>query len=151
MPKSIVLDEINLAIVRHLWNGRRPYAEIAKELGVTTNTVRNRVNRMTKAGVLQIIGLVDPRAIKGHYSAFLTFQVEPDKAEQALEQIGAMKAVVAAACVSGRFDIIAVAFFNEECSHERFIFEELVKVEGLKSVETHFVIKSVNWQLRYVL
>ncbi|MBW2026261.1 MAG: AsnC family transcriptional regulator [Deltaproteobacteria bacterium] len=65
------MDEINLAIIRHLWNGRKPYAEIAKDLGMTTNTVRNRVNKLLKAGVLQIIGLVDPKAVSGHYSAFL--------------------------------------------------------------------------------
>lgn len=150
MKKSEIMDETNLAIVRHLWNGRKPYAEIAKELGITTNTVRNRVNEMMEAGILQIIGLVDPDAIKGHYSAMLTIQVEFDKIESALHQIAAMKGVVAAAAMSGSFDIFALGFFNEENSHDKFIFEELVKVEGVKSVETHFVIKSVHWQLRYV-
>ena len=148
-PKT--LDEINLNIVRHLWDGRKAYADIAKDLGVTTNTVRNRVNRMLEDGTLQIIGLVDPKAIKGHYSAFVTFQVEFNKIETALAQIGAMKEVVAAIAVSGSFDIIAACFFNEEYNHERFIFEELQKVDGIKSVETHFTIKDVNWQLRYVL
>jgi Lrp/AsnC family transcriptional regulator, regulator for asnA, asnC and gidA len=151
MAKSKSLDETNLAIVRRLWDGRKPYAEIAEELGVTTNTVRNRVNRMMEDGALQIIGLVDPKAIKGHYSAFVTFQMEFDKIEAALEQIGAMRGVVAAMAVSGSFDIIAACFFNEEFNHERFIFEELQKVEGIRSVETHFTIKDANWQLRYVL
>ena len=145
------MDETNLAIIRHLWNGRKPYAEIAEELGITTNTVRNRVNRMLEAGALQIIGLVDPGAIKGHYSAFLTFRIEFNKIEAALEQIGAMKEVVAAIAVSGGFDIIAACFFNEEHNHNRFIYEKLQKVDGIKSVETHFTNKHVNWQLRYVL
>ncbi len=151
MAKTKIMDETNLAIVRNLWDGRKPYAEIADELGVTTNTVRNRVNKMLEEGTLQIIGLVDPKAIEGHYSAFVTFQMEFDKIEPALEQIGAIKGVVAAIAVSGSFDIIAACFFNEEYNHERFIFEELQKVEGIKSVETHFTIKDVNWQLRYVL
>jgi len=150
MTKSETMDEINLAIVRHLWNGRKPYAEIAEELGITTNTVRNRVNKMIEAGILQIIGLVDPDAIQGHCSAVLTIQVELDKIDSALQQIGAMQGVVASAAVSGSVDIIAVCFFNEENSHEKFLFDKLVKVEGVKSVETHFVVKSANWQLRYV-
>lgn len=149
--KSGIMDEINMNIVRRLWDGRTPYAEIAEDLGITTNTVRNRVNKMLEEGALQIIGLVDPNSLEGHYSAFLTFQMEFDKIETALEQIGALKGVVGAVAVSGSFDIIAACFFNKEYNHERFLFEELKKVEGIKSVETHFSIKSVNWQLRYVL
>jgi len=145
------MDEINLAIIRHLWNGRKPYAEIAKDLGVTTNTVRNRVNKLLKAGILQIIGLVDPKAVSGHYSAFMAFKAVPSKVAQVLEQIGNMKGVVMASCVSGRYDIMAVMFFNQEFSHERFIFEELPKVDGLLAVETFFCERGVHWQLRYVL
>ncbi len=75
MPSQPFLDEINLGIVRHLWNGRKPFAEIAKDLGITTATVRRRVNRLTKGGILQIIGLVDPKAVAGHRSAYMGFKV----------------------------------------------------------------------------
>ena len=151
MTKPNIMDEINLAIVRHLWDGRKPYAEIAQELGITTNTVRNRVNRLIEAGVLQVIGLVDPEALPGHSSGLVAFKVRPDKVEQALEEIGRMKNVVAATYVSGRYDILAIVFFNEEHNHQRFIFQEITKVEGIVSVETFFSMKAVNWQLRYVL
>lgn len=149
--KAEVMDDINLSIIQRLWDGRMPYADIAKELGITTNTVRNRVNKMKAEGILQIIGLVDPKAIKGAQSALVTFKVEVDKADEALKQISEIKGVVSAAAVSGSFDIVAVVFFNESYSHEHFLFKELVKVKGLKDVETHIVLKSVNWQLRYAL
>ena len=151
MSKLKAVDELNLDIIRHLWNGRKPYAEIANELGITTNTVRNRVNKLKKDGVLQIIGLVDPSAVPGHYSAFMAFKVETHKLAQALEQIGNMKGVVMAGCVNGRYDIMALAFFNEEYTHEKFVFEELSKVDGVIGVETFYVVRGVHWQLRYVL
>ncbi|MCF8070563.1 MAG: Lrp/AsnC family transcriptional regulator [Desulfobacterales bacterium] len=151
MSRSMVIDEIDLEIVRHLWDGRKPYADIASKLGVTTNTVRNRVNKMIEASVLEIIGLIEPKAIAGHYAAFVTFKVDPAKVAKALEQICEIKGVNGVACVSGGFDIVADVLFNEEYTHEKFLFEELPKVEGLKSIETHFVVKSINWQTRYVL
>ena len=151
MPSPSFLDETNLAIVRHLWNGRKPYAEIAKDLGITTTTVRRRVNSLLEAGILQIIGLVDPKAVAEHRSAFMAFKVEPEKVNQALLQIGRMKGVVMAAWVSGRFDVMAVVFFNRDYSHEKFVLEELPQVDGLLAVETFYVEKGVNWQLRYVL
>ncbi len=145
------LDEHDLAIVRNLWDGRMPYADIAEKVGLTTNTVRNRVNRMAESGALQIIGLVNPAAVDGTSSAFIGFNVLPSKADTALRQIQGMKNMVGAATVSGRFDIMGIFMFNEEFSHERFLKEELKNVDGLQSVETFFVIGGSTFQLRYVL
>ena len=151
MSSPQYLDDLNLEIVRHLWNGRKPFAEIAKDLGVSTATVRRRVNLLTESNALQIIGLVDPKAVPGHRSAFMGIRVIPDKVDKALDEIGRMKGVVMAGWVSGRFDIMAIVFFNEEHTHERFVLEELPRVEGLLSVETFYVERAVNWQIRYVL
>jgi Lrp/AsnC family transcriptional regulator for asnA, asnC and gidA len=144
-------DDIDLAIIRHLWDGRKPFSKIAKEIGITTNTVRARVNKLIENGVLQIIGLVDPQAVPGHYSAIIGLKAEPKKVKQMVEKIGKLKGVVTVASVSGRFDIMAVVFFNEKHSHRDFIFNELAKLDGVISVETFFTMDAVNWQLRYVL
>ncbi len=151
MPSPQLMDEINLGIIRHLWNGRKPFAEIAEDLGITVTTVRRRVNRLIESGILQVIGLVDPKALSGHRSAFMGFKVEPGRVEEALKRIGEMKCVVMAGWVTGRFDIMAVLFFNEEHSHEVFVLEELPSLEGLLGIETFYVERGVNWQLRYVL
>ena len=39
------LDKSDIDIIRNLWGGRTPYSEIAEKVGLTTNTVCNRVNR----------------------------------------------------------------------------------------------------------
>jgi Lrp/AsnC family transcriptional regulator for asnA, asnC and gidA len=149
MPKN--LDDTDMEIIRNLWDGRTPYSDIAERVGLTTNTVRNRVNRMLKSGVLQIIGLVDPGAIEGHHSAFIGFKVLPDSVSSALKGISEMRGVVGAATVSGRFDIMAVVLFNETFSYKRFLEEELQNIPGLLSTETFFVVGGREFQLRYVL
>ena len=145
------LDKHDLEIVRNLWDGRTPYQEVAEKVGLTTNTVRARVNKMIEGGSLQIISLVNPTAIEGHQSAFIGFKVLPQNATAALKAISALVGVVGAASVSGRFDIMAIVMFNEEHSYQRFIDEEMRKVEGLLSSETFFVIGGDTFQLRYVL
>lgn len=145
------IDNTDLEIIRHLWDGRKPYKDIGKSLGITTNTVRNRVNKMIEAGALQIIGLVDPRVIPGHQAASIAFKVDPSKAEIILEKISKLKGVVGVACVTGQFDIIADVLFNETNTYERFIFEEIPNIDGIKSVDTSFIVKAINLQLRYVL
>lgn len=145
------LDDTDMEIIRNLWDGRTPYSDIAGRVGLTTNTVRNRVNQMLESGVLQIIGLVDPGAIEGHHSAFIGFKVLPQDVGSALEHISAMRGVVGAATVSGRIDIMAVVMFNEAFSYNRFLEEELQNIPGLLSTETFFVVGGKDFQLRYVL
>jgi Lrp/AsnC family transcriptional regulator, regulator for asnA, asnC and gidA len=145
------LDEHDLKIIQNLWNGRTPYKEVAKKVGLTTNTVRTRVNRMLEKGVLQIISLVNPAALENHQSAWIGFKVLPQNANAALVSVCKLKGVVGAASVSGRFDIMAIVMFNKEHSYQRFLEEELKKVNGLLSSETFFVIGGETFQLRYVL
>ena len=145
------LDKKDLEIVRNLWDGRTPYKEVAKKVGLTTNTVRNRVNRMLKEGALQIISLVNPNAIENHSSAVIGFKIIPKTVEETYRQILKLKGLVGAAIVSGRFDIMGIFMFNEEHSYSKFLREELKKVDGIISMETFFVVGGKTWQLRYVL
>jgi Lrp/AsnC family transcriptional regulator, regulator for asnA, asnC and gidA len=148
---AYTLDAHDLKIIQNLWNGRTPYKDVAKKVGLTTNTVRNRVNRMLESGVLQIISLVNPAALENHQSAWIGFKVLPQNANTSLEAVCKLRGVVGAASVSGRFDIMAIVMFNKEHSYQRFLEEELKKVHGLLSSETFFVIGGETFQLRYVL
>lgn len=147
----MMMDDIDMKIITHLWDGRTPFRKISKEVGVTTNTVRTRVNRLIKDGILQIIGLVDPFAIPGHSSAFVGFKLEAKKVQEATEQIRKLKGAVVVAGVSGRFNVIASFMFNDKYTYRDFLFQELVKVEGLITIETFFVVDAKNFNLRYVL
>jgi Lrp/AsnC family transcriptional regulator for asnA, asnC and gidA len=145
------LDELDLKIVRLLWDGRTPYADIAKKVGLTTNTVRARVTRLKDEGILQIIGLVDPFAIPGHSAAFIGFSVEARRLVKIAEEIRKLKGIVGCACVSGRFNLIAMVMFNEQFSHRNLVLEELPKIDGIISLETFFVVEAEQFNLRYVL
>ena len=146
-----VLDKIDIQIIRHLWDGRTPYSDIAEKVNLTTNTVRNRVNKLLESGALQIISLVNPNAVENVSSAFIGFKVLPQNVTKALDQISTLKGVVSAVIVSGRFDIMGVFMFNDEHSYHRFLEKELQKVDGLLSMETFNTVGGKTWQLRYVL
>ena len=106
---------------------------------------------MLESGALQIISLVNPAALENHQSAWIGFKVLPPNVNVALEAICKLKGVVGASSVSGRFDIMAIVMFNKEHSYQRFLEEELKKVQGLLSSETFFVVGGDTFQLRYVL
>src|SRR6476646_10475033 len=58
------LDELSKQIVEKLQqDGRRSYAGIGKAVGLSEAAVRQRVQRMVDAGVMQIVAVTDPMPV----------------------------------------------------------------------------------------
>ena len=61
VPGHPALDDVSKAIVEQLQeDGRRPYATIGKAIGLSEAAVRQRVQRLTDSGVMQIVAVTDP-------------------------------------------------------------------------------------------
>src|SRR3981081_3088757 len=58
---AIVLDDGNKALIEQLQHdGRRSYTALAKAVGLSEAAVRQRVQRLTEAGVIQVVAVTDP-------------------------------------------------------------------------------------------
>src|SRR5437879_10084969 len=58
---AVVLDPINKALIEQLQqDGRRSYRALAKAVGLSEAAVRQRVQRLTEAGVIQVVAVTDP-------------------------------------------------------------------------------------------
>ena len=145
------VDDLNLEIIRRLWDGRTPFSHIAKELGVTENTVRSRVNRLVESGVLQIIGLVNPDAIPGHGSAVVRLKTELYLMRQIAREVRGLKGVVGCACTTGQYNIHSVIMTNDRFTIKDFLEDELTQVKGILSVDTAIALGGDGYNLRYVL
>src|ERR687890_362279 len=56
-----LLDDVAKQIIEQLQqDGRRPYATIGKAVGLSEAAVRQRVQRLLDAGVMQIVAVTDP-------------------------------------------------------------------------------------------
>ena len=57
----MVLDDVSKAIIEQLQqDGRRSYAAIGKVVGLSEAAVRQRVQRLTDSGVMQVVAVTDP-------------------------------------------------------------------------------------------
>src|SRR5690554_7839183 len=55
------LDDISKAIIEQLQaDGRRSFAEIGKAVGLSEAAARQRVQRLTESGVMQLVAVTDP-------------------------------------------------------------------------------------------
>ena len=145
------IDKNNLAIIKHLRNGRKSYQKIARDLSVSENTVRTRVKKLMGEGVLDISGLVNPETIDGHRTVMVGVKLQSMDLVNKGEEFNNLKGVVSVSVVTGRFDLILIVLLKSGFGLLEFYTEEVSKIKDVQSVETFVVYKSYNLRVPYVL
>jgi len=145
------IDKINLAIIKHLRNGRKSYQKIARDLSVSENTVRTRVKQLMNEGVLDIIGMVNPEAIDGHRTVMVGVKLQSMDLVNKGKEFSKLRGVVSVSVVTGRFDLILIVLLKSGFGLLEFYTEEVSKIKDVQSVETFVVYKSYNLKVPYVL
>ncbi|SHO49006.1 Lrp/AsnC family transcriptional regulator [Desulfopila aestuarii] len=141
------IDEINLAIIRHLKDGRVPFKKIADDLGVSEGTVRTRVKKLTDEGVLDIAGLVDPEAIPDLGVVLVGVKVKDMDLVKKGEEFSKLKGVTSVCVVTGRYDLIVTVLLTRDFTMLRFYTDEVSTIDKVQSVESFVVYKSFNLKL----
>ncbi|MBL7175520.1 MAG: Lrp/AsnC family transcriptional regulator [Desulfobacteraceae bacterium] len=147
----MTMDEISVAIIKHLRDGRKSFKKIADELGVSENTVRARVSKLEDEGFLEIAGLVEPEAIPGHKVVIVGIKLKTMELVKKGEEFSKLKGVVSVSVVTGRYDLMLVVFLNEEFGLLEFYTEEVARLKDVQSVETFVVYKGYNMKIPYIL
>ena len=124
------LDATSLAIIDQLQqDGRRSYAAIGQAVGLSEAAVRQRVQRLTETGVMQIVAVTDPMQVGFKRMALIGICVSGDlqSAAQTIEQIGAVSYVVMTA---GQYDLLAEVV----CEDDPQLLEVLSAIRGIGDV-----------------
>jgi len=145
------VDEINITIIKHLKNGRKPFKQIADAIGVTENTVRTRVGKLIEEGLLDITGLVDPEAIPGHRVVMVGVKLNTMDLVSKGREFSGLKGVVSVSVVTGRYDLILIVLLNDDFGLLEFYTNEVAQISEVQSVETFVVYKGYHMKVPYIL
>lgn len=146
-----ILDELDNDIIRLLTeNGRMPIGEMAKQLNVTSPTIRNRIKNLEKNGIFKVSGIVDPNHHKKMITALVAMSIRSDgKMDQVLEKISRLPNVAWAGVVTGRYDIIAeVVCVGGRAELYRFTTQTIHTIGHVIRSEAFIIMKSRNNWLR---
>ena len=138
--EAFVLDDLSKAIIEQLQqDGRRAYATIGKAVGLSEAAVRQRVQKLQDAGVIQIVAVTDPMQVGLMRTALFGVRVDGDMetVADALQTIPEVSYVVVCA---GSFDIIAEAM-TEDDDHLLDVNRRIRAVPGVRSTETFVYLK----------
>ena len=147
------LDDLDKAIIRCLQlDGRRPYAQIGRELKVPEATVRQRAERLISRRVVQIVGVTDPLAMGFQQPALIGLKVDANRLEEIAQKIAALDEVTYLVVTAGRFDLMCEVVCEDNDHLLRVLTEDLAKIRGIRSTETlvelRFVKESYQWGTR---
>src|SRR5215467_4583953 len=103
---AVVLDETAKQIIEQLQqDGRRSYAGIGKAVGLSEAAVRQRVQRMVDAGVMQIVAVTDPMQLGFARQAMIGIRCTGDTTKVA-EKLASIEEVDYVVLTAGSFDAI---------------------------------------------
>jgi Lrp/AsnC family transcriptional regulator for asnA, asnC and gidA len=125
-------------------DGRRPFTQIAAELGVSEAAVRARTNRLIERGVLQIVGVTDPLKLGYDQMAMVGVRCEGDQVLAAAEAIAALPEVIYVVVTAGAYDLLVEAVCEDNEALLRFLTEKLRKVAGVHATETFVYLRIVK-------
>ena len=111
--ERVEIDEINMGIIKYLKDGRTPYKKIAEILKVTEGTIRARVKKLRKEGVLVISGLVDPEAIPDKSIVMVGIKLKNMDLVKKGEEFSRLRGVTSVCVVTGRFDLILTVMLKK--------------------------------------
>jgi Lrp/AsnC family transcriptional regulator for asnA, asnC and gidA len=141
--RKIIMDKLDYSILAQLQqDGRKRYTEIAKSLGVTEGTVRNRVGRMIDDDVVRVIGLVDPLKVGFEAPAIIQVNVTPPHLETAAEMIKQFPEVSYLLMVAGDYDLMVEVRCRDRDHLASFILEKLQKVTGVTRTISAMVLQT---------
>ena len=114
--RGMEVSDLDKRIIEHLQeDGRRPFTQIAADLGVSEAAVRARTNRLIEKGILQIVGVTDPLKVGFHQWAMIGVKCQADRLIEVAEEIAAFPETDYVVVTAGTYDMLveAVAEDNE--------------------------------------
>ena len=147
------LDDLDKAIIKALQlDGRRPYAQIGRQLRVPEATVRQRAERLIARGIVQVVGVTDPLAMGFQQPAFIGLKIDTSRLDEIADRLAELDEVTYVVVTAGRFDLICEVVCEDNDHLLRVLTDHIARIEGIRSSETmvelRFVKESYRWGTR---
>jgi Lrp/AsnC family transcriptional regulator for asnA, asnC and gidA len=136
-----VLDDINRAIIEQLQqDGRRSCAAIAKAVGLSEAAVRQRMQRLLDAGVMQVVAVTDPLQLGFTRQAMIGVRADGNLSDLA-DKLAALPEVDYVVVTAGSFDLLVEVVCNDDDHLLSLLNDSIRSVPGVRDSETFVYLK----------
>ena len=133
---EVNIDSIDSEIIRQLQqDGRRPYTQLAKAVGLSEAAVRQRVQRLLESEVMQVVAVTDPMRLGMQRQAMVGIKVEGDLRLVA-DALAALDSVVYVVLTAGGVDLLAEVVVPNDEALLSLLNDQIRKIPGVVGTET---------------
>jgi Lrp/AsnC family transcriptional regulator for asnA, asnC and gidA len=138
------LDRVDKAIIHELQlDGRMPYTELSRRVGLSQPATRQRVNRLIDRGSMQVVAVTDPSTLGFDYPAMVGVDVDGDIVEIA-DRLAQLEEISYLIITAGRYDILAEVVCSDADHLLRFVNDQIRPLDGVSSVELFNYLRVVK-------
>jgi Lrp/AsnC family transcriptional regulator for asnA, asnC and gidA len=142
LKEQAKVDEIDLQIIKILnEDGRTAFAQIAKQLGVSTGMIRQRYQRLVQEGVLQIVAITNPLLMGFATMAQIGVKADVSRLEEIADEIALFDEVIYLVLLTGSYDMHVEVICRDKTHLLNFLTKKLHAVEGVKEAETFMYLR----------
>jgi Lrp/AsnC family transcriptional regulator, regulator for asnA, asnC and gidA len=136
-----IVDDVAKRIIEELQrDGRKSYAALAKIVRLSEAAVRQRVQRLIDAGVMQVVAVTDPMQVGFARQAMVGVRVDGDLVAVA-DQLAEVAEVDYVVITAGSFDILIEVVCEDDDHLLRLLTERIRSLPGVRDTETFVYLK----------
>jgi len=129
-------------------DGRRSYAGIGQDVGLSEAAVRQRVQRLIDAGVMDIVAVTAPMQLGFSRQAMVGIRCQGDTTKVA-ERLAKIDAVSYVVLTAGNFDALVEIVCADDAELLDLLNTEIRAIPGVTSTETLVYLKLVKQQYNW--
>jgi Lrp/AsnC family transcriptional regulator for asnA, asnC and gidA len=133
------IDESDILILKELEkDGRKPFSDIAKKLGISHTMVHQRVNKMKDTGLIKKMAIeIDERKMGYEWSAFTGIMLKEDSnSDSIIEQLKEIPEVVECYYITGKYALyIRIVARNSE-HMRKVLYDKIDHIPGVLKTES---------------
>jgi Lrp/AsnC family transcriptional regulator for asnA, asnC and gidA len=131
------LDKLDQKIILDLQkDGRLPYMELAKMLGVTEGTVRNRFKKLVDKGIIRVTAIPEIDKLGYNFMGIVGMQVRLADLREVGEQLVQHPNVCYLVNVTGRYEFIAIVVTKSSREFAHFMENVVSAIPSILRTET---------------
>jgi len=139
---NINFDKIDSKIICLLQkDGRMPYREIAKTVGISETNARTRVGRLLKKGIIKIVAVSDPAQLGYEFDGNIKLRIENRKLDTILKELKAINEITFIALMTGSADIDIDFIVRSKEELDELIFKKISNIDGVIQTEASLIIR----------
>ncbi len=141
------LDALDQKIVDKLARDARiSNRAIAAELGVTEGTIRTRIKRLQKEGLIQFTVVTDFRMAGSPNLCMLGIDADPSRVTELAARLRDMPEINCVVLMLGRFNLLAMGLFTSLEQMNDLIARQIRNLPGVQRVEAGISVHNMKYE-----